>query len=73
MPTEKRRLNITLTPAVEVALRKISQRDDVPEATKAMELLIHGLEIEEDEIWNSIASRRDTPKARFVSHEDAWV
>ena len=49
-------------------LRKVALRDQVPEATKAAHLLEIGLELEEDQIWNEIAEKRDTKSARFVPH-----
>lgn len=73
MPTEKRRLNLSLTREADMALRKIASRDNVPEATKALELLINALEIDEDEVWNVVAQKRDTTKATFVKHKNAWL
>jgi hypothetical protein len=73
MPTEKRRLNISLTKEIDQALTQIAQRDNVAQATKAIELLKKGLEIEEDTIWDSIANTRDSKNAKFVSHKKAWA
>ena len=28
--------------------------------------------IDEDFYFNAVAEKRDTPKARFLSHEDVW-
>lgn len=72
MPTTKPRLNISLSDEMKIALRKLALRDRVPEATKAARLLEMALEIEEDQIWNALAKRRDAKKARFVSHRRAW-
>lgn len=73
MPTEKRRLNLSLTKEADMALKKIARRDNVPEATKALDLLINALEIDEDEIWNAVAEKRDTAKAKFIKHKNAWL
>lgn len=73
MPTDKKRLNITLSKTAEAVLDRAARRDGVPAATKAAELLILALELEEDTIWDSLARERDTKKARFVSHKNAWV
>lgn len=73
MPTTKHRLNISLPEHVDKAVARLAERDDVPQATKAAELLQRALEIEEDEVWNAVAERRDTKKARFVSHKKAWL
>ena len=73
MPTIKRRVNISISKPIEEALGKLARRDQVPEATKAAELLQLAIESEEDQIWDAIASARDTKKAKFVSHKKAWA
>lgn len=73
MATTKKRINISLPDAVEEALRKIARRDNVPQATKAVGLIELALEIEEDQIWDRIAGQRDTKKARFLTHKQAWA
>lgn len=72
MATTKTRINISLPDNVKEALRRLASRDRVPAATKAVRLLEAALEMEEDQVWDLLAQRRDTPKARFVSHEKAW-
>jgi len=73
MPTTKRRINISLSPDLDKAIATLARRDDVPEATKAADLLRVALEIEEDHVWDVIASRRDIKGARFISHKKAWA
>lgn len=73
MPTQKRRLNVSLTKEVDIALKKIARRDKVPQATKALELLMCALEVDEDEVWDVRARKRDTAKATFIKHADAWI
>lgn len=73
MPTEKRRLNLSLTKEADLALKKLARRDNVPEATKALDLLISALEIDEDEVWNAAAQKRDTAKGKFIKHKDVWL
>lgn len=73
MATSKRRVNVTLSPTVDAALRKLADRDNMPESAKALELIQRALEFEEDELFNTIASTRDTKNSKFVSHADAWV
>ncbi len=73
MPTLKKRLNMSLPEDVEKAIAVLSERDDVPQATKALHLIKLALEIEEDDVWNALAENRDTKGATFVSHEDAWA
>jgi hypothetical protein len=63
---------VSLPPATEQALTRLSRRDRVPRATKAAELLSHAIEFEEDAVWDALASKRDTKHATFVSHASAW-
>lgn len=72
MPTLKKRINVSLPEDVEHALRVLADRDDVPQATKALHLIKLAIEIDEDDVLNAIAASRDTSRARFVSHTKAW-
>ena len=70
MPTKKQRLNITLSKETAIFLKKIALRDDVPQATKVVELLEQALEIEEDKYFSEVAEKRDTPDARLIPLEE---
>jgi len=72
MPTLKPRINITLSNQLDVALLELSRRDKVPRATKAAELLRFAIESEEDQIWDTMAQKRDTKKAKFIAHDKVW-
>ncbi|OGL89479.1 hypothetical protein A3H75_01245 [Candidatus Uhrbacteria bacterium RIFCSPLOWO2_02_FULL_51_9] len=72
MPTLKTRINVSLPRAVDIMLARLAKRDDVPRATKALDLMKLALEIEEDTLWDARAAQRDTRGARFVSHKNAW-
>ncbi|MEK7218030.1 MAG: hypothetical protein AAB728_01050 [Patescibacteria group bacterium] len=77
MPTKKRRLNITLPAHTALFLKKIALRDDVPEATKARDLLEMALELEEDKYFSALADRiekkiRKTKNHRWMSHQEFW-
>jgi predicted transcriptional regulator len=72
MPTPKTRLNISLPDEVRNAISELARRDRVPQATKAARLLEAALEVEEDQIWNAMAEKRDAGKARYVRHDRAW-
>lgn len=72
MPTSKMRLNMSLPRDVREALTALAQRDDVTPTTKALQLIMLALEIEEDDLWNAIAEKRDTPNARYISHDEFW-
>lgn len=73
MPTLKKRLNMSLPEDIEEAVAALAERDDVPQATKALHLIQLAIEIEEDDVWNAIAESRDTKDAKFVSHQEAWA
>lgn len=73
MATTKRRLNVSLSSHVNTAIKNLSRRDQVPEATKAAQLIQLALEIEEDEVLNSIVRKRDVKGAKFHSHAEAWA
>ncbi|MEK7613350.1 MAG: hypothetical protein AAB439_00525 [Patescibacteria group bacterium] len=73
MPTLKKRINISVSKDVERAIEKLARRDNVPDATKAADLIQIALEIDEDEVLNAVASTRDTKSATFVSHKKAWA
>lgn len=72
MSTTKTRINVSLSSDVERALTLLAKRDQVPEATKAAELLRTALEIDEDVVLDIIASTRNKKGAKFVSHKSAW-
>ena len=73
MPTLKKRLNMSLPADIDAALSALAERDDVPQATKALHLIQLALTIEEDDVWNSIAEKRDTKDVKFYSHDEAWA
>ena len=66
-------MNISLSAPLENILAKLAKRDQVPQATKAAELIRIGVEIEEDELFDIIASERDKKSVKFVSHKKAWA
>ena len=72
MATNKKRINISLPKDLELVLEELAERDDVPVATKAIELIKAAIEIDEDEVWNRLAEERDTPDAKFISHKEFW-
>lgn len=73
MPTVKTRINITLSKAAEIILYKTAKRDDMPVATKARELLQFAIEMEEDQMWDKMATVRDEKDSKFITHDQAWV
>lgn len=73
MTTIKKRINLSIGSDVEKMLGMLAKRDSVPQATKAAELLRVALELEEDQVWATVAGTRDKKGAHFVSHEKAWA
>jgi len=73
MATLKNRINISLSKDVDRALAALAKRDQMPRATKAVELLNLALELEEDAYLGAVASEREkTSRALFLSHEEVW-
>ncbi|OGI60151.1 hypothetical protein A2641_03660 [Candidatus Nomurabacteria bacterium RIFCSPHIGHO2_01_FULL_37_25] len=73
MTTIKKRINISLSPSLNIMLSRIAKRDNIPQATKAIHLLEMALEIEEDFVFDKIARERDTKNARFLDHKQVWA
>ncbi|MEK7190325.1 MAG: hypothetical protein AAB661_00995 [Patescibacteria group bacterium] len=73
MATIKKRINISLSPSLDIMLSRIAKRDNMPQATKALHLLGIALEIEEDMVFDRIANERDIKNARFLTHKQAWL
>lgn len=73
MVTTKKRINISVPQDVEDAVTQLAKRDQLPQATKAGELLRLAIEIEEDQVFDQIASLRDTKGSTFVPHTKAWA
>ena len=73
MATNKKRINISIPKDIELTLRQLAKRDDVPQATKAVHLLKLAIEIDEDDTLNQLALKRDIKKAKFISHKKAWA
>lgn len=68
----KKRINISVSREIDTAIGALAKRDRVPLATKAYHLISLALEIEEDQVLDALAARRDKPRAKFVSHALAW-
>lgn len=71
--TAKKRINISVSKLIEKAVERLASRDEMPVASKAAELLSLAIDLEEDQVWDSIASKRDTKDAKYVSHKKAWA
>ena len=69
----KTRINISVAPEINKTLVRLAERDRIPVATKALELIKKALQIEEDDILNLLAEERDTKSAQYISHKKAWA
>ena len=68
----KKRINISVSEEVNRELVKLAERDQVPVASKALELIRKAIQIEEDEVLDWLAQQRDIKGAKYLSHEQAW-
>lgn len=72
MPTSKKRINLSVSKETEEILQLLAKRDQMPIASKALQLIELAIEIDEDEVWTQIAEERDTPDAEWIIHDQAW-
>jgi hypothetical protein len=73
MATTKDRINISISKSTRKMLEGLAKRDELPVATKALELLRMALEIEEDRVLSAIADGRlKRHKGKWLSHEQVW-
>ncbi len=72
MPTQKHRVNLSVPAHLDRALHRLAARDEQSVSTKALDLLTLAIEIEEDEVLSTIATRRESKRAAFISHQKAW-
>lgn len=72
MATLKKRINISVSEAVDQAVTLLAKRDDVPQATKVTELLELALELEEDTYFSLVIRERLNKKVIWKSHTEAW-
>ena len=69
MTTTKKRINISLSPDLDKTLSALAKRDQVPAATKAVELLRVGIEFDEDVLLEHVAHKRNQTTKKFISHK----
>ena len=72
MPTTKKRTNVILPSEIDEMLTYLSDRDNVSKSAKAVQLIQIAIQMDEDDVWDSLASQRDTKGAKFISHKNAW-
>ena len=57
---------------VDKAIAVLAERDRVPVATKAFDLIKQALQIEEDDVLNAVAEQREATGGTYISHDQAW-
>jgi len=72
MPTNKKRLNLSLPKDMEMHLFALAKAEGVTPGKMALELLEMALEIEEDTYFAKKAEERAKKKNRLIPHEEAW-
>lgn len=74
MATVKRRLNITLPSNLDAVIRMLAEREGIPDAAKAVELIEMGIELSdtEDKYLSCIGDERAAQNVQYVSDEQAW-
>ncbi len=68
----KKRINISVPADIDRILTQLAKRDDVPVAAKTLELIKQALEVEEDRVFDVIATARETKDAHYLSHDEVW-
>lgn len=74
MATTKTRINISVSKTTRDILRALAKRDEMPVASKVVDLIEEALELEEDRALAAIVERRlgNRKNIRWISHEEAW-
>ncbi len=73
MATAKQRINVSLSTDMRKALSVLAKRDQVPQATKAAQLIREAIELEEDWVLSSIFDARFSQKnVTYLSHKQIW-
>ena len=68
----KKRIYISVSQVAHEALNALAVEKNTPVATAASQLLETALEIEEDKIWDKIASDRKQAEGKKYTHQEAW-
>lgn len=72
MATNKKRINVTLDSDLEFLIETLANRDQMSQSSKAVQLIRMAIELDEDEVLNQLAQRRDDKKAKFIPHDQSW-
>lgn len=72
MATNKKRINVTVDSDMEEIIELLAKRDQMSQSAKAVQLMKVAIELDEDEILDQMAEKRDTKDSRFISHDEVW-
>ena len=72
MPTSQPRLNLTLDDEMMKMLKALAKKAHTSVASKAKELLVDALEVQEDIYFSELSDKRLKENKKWHSHEDAW-
>lgn len=72
MPTKNPRIKITLEDSTAGFLASLAKHEHKSISSLAKELVLEALERREDMSLSTIAENRDTPKAKRITHTNAW-
>ena len=74
MPTQKARINLSMPEDMNKAVKKLARRDGTSLAAKALELIRHAIEFEEDAALLAVATKRQkgVRTSDYLSHEEVW-
>lgn len=72
MPTKNPRINITLEESTAGFLENLAKHEHKSISSLAKELVLEALERREDMSLSELAEKRDTPKAKRITHTHAW-
>ena len=72
MPTQKKRINITIDDATYAAIERLADEREESISRTSLRLIEEALEFQEDRHFSKVADARLKKKQRRVSHDKAW-
>ena len=72
MPSNKRRINLTVSEKTESLLKQIAEQEGTSVTTVALDLLTRALELREDEWLLTLAQEREKTKIRPLTDKQIW-
>ena len=72
MPSEKKRVNLTVDSKTYEALEWMSQCEEKSLSSLSIELIKEALELSEDYYFSTVSDKRLSKKSRKIPHNKAW-